>query len=324
MPALPAPIEDRKRFLVIIPALAAAAAAFIAWRVSRAEKEHPPRGRFVEVDGVRLHYIDRGSGPPVVLLHGLGVMSEDFELSGLVSEAAATHRVIAFDRPGHGYSERPRGRLWTPIAQARLIRNALRKLGVERPIVLGHSWGSLVAISLALEYPEDVRSLVLLSGCYFPSLRLDAPFLSIPAIPLIGDLMRFTLSPLIGRLLWPLSEKLLFSPAAVSPQFRRFPAWLALRPRALRASAAESALTVPVAFALRARYRELSVPTYIVAGADDRYVSAERHSARLHDEVKGSHLRLAPGAGHMVHHVAPHDVMAALAAAARAPLAAFG
>ncbi len=323
MPRLSVPGLSRKNLLLLLPALAGAA-AFISWKVRRAEAEHPPRGSFIEVDGVRLHYLERGSGDPVVLLHGFGVSSEDFEISGLLSEASLNHRVIAFDRPGHGYSERPRGTWWTPMAQARLIRHALQQLNIKRPVVLGHSWGALVAVSLALQYPEDVKSLVLVSGLYYPTLRLDGPMMSLQAVPLAGDLLRFTMLPLLSRALWPVMRKWLFSPSRVTPGFRNFPAWLSVKPRSLRASAAEGALAGPCALALSRHYRELKVPTFIVAGADDRYVSAERHSARLHDQVKGSHLRLAPGAGHMVHHVAPLDVWAALAAAMRTPSAATG
>ena len=70
----------------------------------KAEAENPPKGRFVEVNGVRLHYVERGDGDPIVLLHGNGSMVEDFECSGLIDIAAKQYRVIAFDRPGFGHS----------------------------------------------------------------------------------------------------------------------------------------------------------------------------------------------------------------------------
>ena len=75
-------------------------------------------------DGVRLHYIDRGQGEPVVLLHGNGTMAQDFDLSGVLEIAAGRYRVIAFDRPGYGHSARPRDRIWTPDAQAKLLITA--------------------------------------------------------------------------------------------------------------------------------------------------------------------------------------------------------
>ena len=171
--------------LLALGAVAAAVIAALAVRsqARRAERENPPTGQFIEVDGVRLHYMDRGRGEPVVLLHGNGSMAQDFDLSGVLDIAAGRYRVIAFDRPGYGHSARPRDRLWTPDAQAKVLHEALVRLGVERPIVVGHSWGTLVALALSLRYPEDVKSLVLLSGYYFPTLRLDVPALASPAIP---------------------------------------------------------------------------------------------------------------------------------------------
>src|SRR5688572_23347411 len=145
----------------------AATAGYVQRRAARAERTHRPLGRFITVDGVRLHYLDEGDGPPLVLLHGLGSMVEDFVLSGLVREAGKRYRVIAIDRPGYGHSERPRRLRFGAAAQAGLVRKALQALDVHRPIVLGHSWGTLVAVALALDHPEVPCSLVLASGCIF-------------------------------------------------------------------------------------------------------------------------------------------------------------
>src|SRR6185436_13383151 len=127
---------------------AVASALFNRWLAQKAELRNPPLGRFVTVDGVRLHYIDRGTGTPLVLLHGNGSMIEDFQSSGLIDLAAKKYRVIAFDRPGFGHSARPRSTIWTPEAQADLIAGALKEIGVSPAVVLGHSWGTLVALAL--------------------------------------------------------------------------------------------------------------------------------------------------------------------------------
>src|SRR3979490_239306 len=157
-----------------------------------AENDNPPAGQFLEVNGVRLHYVERGSGAPLVLLHGNGSMIQDFESSGLIDLAAKNYRVIVFDRPGFGHSDRPRNVVWTPAAQAELINNALHRLGVSRAIVLGHSWGASVAVALALKHPELVRGLVLASGYYYPTARGDVVALSSPAVPLAGDVIGHT------------------------------------------------------------------------------------------------------------------------------------
>ena len=111
-----------------------------------AEHDNSPSGKFLDVDDVRLHYVERGSGEPLVLLHGNGSMIQDFESSGLVDLAAKNYRVIVIDRPGFGHSSRPRNVIWTPDAQAELIQRALGRLGVSQAIVLGHSWGASVAV----------------------------------------------------------------------------------------------------------------------------------------------------------------------------------
>lgn len=289
----------------------------VRYRTRQAELENPPQGKFIEVDGVRLHYIERGQGRPVVLLHGNGTMAQEMEISGLLDLAAANYRVIAFDRPGYGYSERPRGKAWKPVEQAELLHHALQKLGIDRPIVVGHSWGTLVAVALAMEFPSSVSSLVLLSGYYYPTARLDVPLLSPPAIPLIGDLMRYTISPLIGRAIWPAMKKRIFAPSRVPLRFNAFPVWMALRPLQLRASAMETAWMIPSAMSLSQRYRELKMPVVIMAGGDDRHVNTHAQSERLHHQLPHSDLHLLPGVGHMVHHVAAQRVMQAIDMAAK-------
>ena len=293
-----------------------AAAAFVQARTRQAEAENPPVGRFVEAGGIRLHYTERGQGEPLVLLHGNGALIQDFALSGLVDLAARKYRVIVFDRPGFGYSERPRHRQWTPEAQARLFREAFGKLGIERPIVVGHSWGTLVALALGLDHPRGVKSLVLLSGYYFPTIRADVPFLAAPALPVIGDLMRFTVSPLLGRLMWPGILRKLFGPNPVPEPFERFPKWMALRPGQIRAAAEETAMMIPAAARLRTRYARLTLPVVLVAGEEDRIADCEYQTEALGRELPDSTVHVVPGAGPMVHHVAPRIVLRAIDEAA--------
>lgn len=296
----------------------AASAALVARSARAAERAHPPTGRFVTVNGVRLHYVEGGSGPPVVLLHGNGVTAQDWEVSGVLDGLAANHRVIAFDRPGYGYSERPRGTVWTPVAQAELIRGALAQLGVVRPTVVAHSWGTLVALALALDHPQDVARLVLLAGYYFPSLRLDVPLQGAPATPLLGDLLRYTVSPVVGRLLSPVLVKQLFAPAPVPARFAQFPLSLSLRPSQLRASAEEALLMVPSAMLLQGRYGELGLPVAILAGSGDRIANPGAQSNRLANVVLGHDAELIEGAGHMVHYFVPERVVAAVGPPAEA------
>jgi len=264
-------------------------------------------------DGVRLHYVDCGEGTPVVLLHGNVVRLEDFVASGLADRLSERHRVIAFDRPGFGYSERPRDRLWTADAQADVVHRALVQLGVEQSIVLGHSWGTLVALALALRHPGAIRRLILVSGYYFPTPRVDAAIAAPPAIPVVGDVMRYTLSAALARLLLNRTVKAMFAPQRVPDDFvAMLGREMLVRPSQIRANAEDALFMIPAAAALRKRYRTLDVPVAILAGAADRVVDPDSHARELHGELRNSELVVLRDVGHMLHHVAPDEVVAAI------------
>lgn len=285
----------------------------------KAEHDNPAAGRFLDVNGVRLHYVERGSGEPLVLLHGNGSMIEDFESSGLIDLAAKNYRVIVFDRPGFGHSDRPRNVMWTPDAQADLIKQALARLGVSSATVLGHSWGASVAVALALKYPDLVRGLVLASGYYYPTARPDVIAMGAPALPVIGDILSHTLSPLISRAIWPLMMAKIFGPRSVPEKFGAFPKEMALRPSQIRASAAESALMIPDAFKLRNQYPDLRMPVVIIAGEQDRLIDIDTQSARLHSDVPQSRFHRVAGNGHMIQQTATDQVMSAIREVAAGP-----
>jgi pimeloyl-ACP methyl ester carboxylesterase len=281
----------------------------------RTERRNPPAGRFVTVDGVRLHYLERGQGPTLVLIHGNGVTAEDYVLSGLFERLAQNYRVIAIDRPGFGYSERPRNRPWTADHQAQLVLAALTKLNVDKAVLVAHSWGTLVALQATLGAPDRIQGLVLMSGYFWPTPRFDVPLLSGPAIPGLGDVMRFTVSPLLGRLMTPVVMKQIFSPATVPPLFKeRFAADMSLRPSQLRATAADTAMMPLEAARLAPRLKEVTVPVLVMSGDGDKIVSFEHQSQRLARELLGGEIQVIHGAGHMIHHTAPQDVAAGIEA----------
>lgn len=295
----------------------AAAATYVNHKKKKTEWENPAQGKFIQVDGVRLHYVERGSGTPLVLLHGSVTTAQDFFQSGLVDMAASNYRVIVFDRPGFGYSERPRNVIWGPDAQAKLIHQALEQIGASQAIVLGHSWGAMVAMALALDYPDSVRSLIVASGYFYPTLRPEVLITAQRLIPVYGDIMRYTTTPIMMRLMWPLLLKRLFHPNEVPQRVKDYPAWMAARPLQIRASAEELTFAIPAVMALGKRYQRLSVPLTIISGSEDRMTYASSHAQRLHAELPESELLSISGAGHMVHHAAPDQVMEAVNAAAK-------
>lgn len=300
--------------LIAAGALLGACALHVQANARRALRKNPPQGRFISVDGVRLHYIDTGGDKPaVLLLHGNGSMVKELEISGIVGKLSTRRRVVAFDRPGFGHSERPQAREWTPAVQADLMEAAMRRLGVKSAVVIGHSWGTLVALELTLRHPRFVRGLLLIGGFYFPEARLDVALLSATALPVIGDLMRHTVSPILARLLAGRAIRKAFSPRPVSGHFLgEFPVDLATRPINIRAAAEDLALMMPATESLAARYRRIRKPTIILAGAEDEIVDVNRHAARLAAKIQGSELYVLPHDGHMVHHHAPLTILQAV------------
>ena len=280
---------------------------------ARAQAGHRPIDDFIMVDGARLHYFETGTGTPVVLLHGNGSMIGDFVSSGITERAARDHRVIAFDRPGFGYSERPRGRRWGPLEQAKLLLQAFALLGVERAIVVGHSWGTLVALALALECPEKVAGLVLLSGYYYPVPRRQTNALISCGLPIVDEAWRQTALLLGGYLIASDAVRRVFAPCVVPESFKaHYSIPHALRPSQIKAAREEAEMLPDSAKALGKSYHELNVPVRLIAGADDQIVETDKHSARLHRELATSTFRNVPGIGHMVHHAAQGEVVAAI------------
>lgn len=292
------------------------------------ERRNPPVGRFIDIDGVRLHYLDSGApdAQPVVLFHGNGAMIQDLIGAGLIALLAQRHRVIAFDRPGFGYSTRPRRRLMTPDAQAALFMTALDRLALRAsPVLFGHSWGALVALALAyrlLQAGRPARGLVLAAGYYFPTWRLDVWLMAVPALPILGDLLRYTIIPPLGWMLADRTVRDLFAPAAVPAAFKTmFPMGMALRPTQLRATAEESLLMVPAAARLQRRYPQLGCPIVIYNAALDSLIEAEQ-APRLNQVMTASVLHTVAEMGHMLHYAVPDKIVDAIdGLGARAPAA---
>jgi pimeloyl-ACP methyl ester carboxylesterase len=282
-----------------------------------AERLCPPTGRFLEVNGARLHYTDQGAGRAVVLLHGNGVSGDDYKTSGVAERLIGACRVIIFDRPGFGHTPRPRGQLWMAAEQADLIHAALVKLDVRDAIIVGHSWGTLVALALAERHPANVRGLVLLSGYYFPTARLDTLLVAPLTTPVLGDILRYTIAPLFGWLTMPLAKRAMFAPSPVTERFKReFSTAMAVRPWQIDASASDGAAMVPDASSVSAQYGSLSIPVAIMTGDGDKIIDPEQ-ADRLRQAIPDGTLQILPGIGHMIHHVATQQVVDAIEEVAR-------
>jgi pimeloyl-ACP methyl ester carboxylesterase len=222
------------------------------------------------------------------------------------------HRVIIIDRPGFGHSSRPRGRVWTADAQAGLFLHALRWLGIEQAVVVGHSWGAVAALAMAIKNPAQVAALVVVSGYYFRTLRPDVLLVAVGALPVLGDLLAHTIAPVLGWLQLPLLRWAVFSPAAVPKRFdAEYSPAMAFRPSQIRGTAVEGALMISSAVRNARHYATLAMPVSIISGDGDKVVFP-RSAHRLHAQVRGSTLNIVAGAGHMVHHTAPQAIARAV------------
>src|SRR3954466_7436173 len=170
----------------------------------------------------------------------------------------------------------------------------------------------MLGVSLALQAPALVRGLILLSGYYFPTARMDVALNTPLTLPGLRDALRHTVSPPLARLMLPAGIRAMFAPAPVPEHFDRlFPKELMLRPIQLRASAEDAALMTPAVMELEQHYRELTLPVVILTGGDDQIADVGRQSKRLHEEIPQSELTVLPGLGHMVHPLAPDAVIKA-------------
>jgi pimeloyl-ACP methyl ester carboxylesterase len=118
----------------------------------------PRNASFAEVQGARVRFVDIGEGPAVVMIHGFASSLDVWE--GVLSEVARSHRVLALDLKGFGWTDRPEGD-YSAAAQARLVLGLMDARGIDQAAVVAHSWGSSVALALTLMAPQRVTRLAL-------------------------------------------------------------------------------------------------------------------------------------------------------------------
>jgi len=275
---------------------------------SRVSHRHPRAvSKFVTIDDARLHFVIKGAGRPVVLIHGNPGSCEDW--SRLYGPLSAKYQAISFDRPGHGHSDRPNHRDLTVEVQAEMLRNALNELRVDRPILVGHSWGGALALAFALEFPQDVAGLVLLAPAAYLSDDGVSFISKLPAIPIIGDLFNFALSPLIAASVVRSDLKKAFSPDGVPPHYLRSVLSEWTRPKKVKWYSVDDALLNQSLPSVSNRYQEIRAPLAIVTGDSDLIVRSEENAHRLHQSMPGSHLKVLPRTGHQIPFTQPQLVV---------------
>lgn len=286
--------------LTLIAVYVLALVAFTYYRKVWAEKRIPPRGAFTTISTGRLHYVDCGSGPAILLIHDLDGNLGHFDC-GMIDNLARDHRVIAVDRPGSGYSERAASAPATIRAQARQMAELITKLEIERPVVVGHAFGGAVALALAVERPELVRGLALLSPLTLVDEELPDIFSDYDiSSSIIRTIRGWTVAvPHVLRHPEHVVE-VVFGPERIPPEFLiRGGGFLSARPQNyINASRdfIEAEADMP---GLIRDYSRLAVPVRILFGQDDRILNPDFHGAELATRYPQFGVKMTAG-GHML------------------------
>ncbi len=263
--------------------------------------------KFVTVDGTRLHFLIAGAGRPVVLIHGNPGSGQDW--TRVFGQLAARHKAIAFDRPGHGQSQRPKHIDATIEVQARLLHDALQQLHIERPIIVGHSWGGTLALVYAINYPKELSGLVVVAPAVYGNQDEGSFLTSLPGVPVIGDAANFVLTPLIGASIVRGELKKAFSPDPVPKNYLQSVLSEWTKPNKVKAYSLDAALLNDCVKKFSPRYAEIRVPVSILAGDSDLIVPEKENAEHLHQTIQRSRLLILPRTGHQIPFTRPQIVI---------------
>lgn len=302
----------KKRYWIAGSATTAAAVAVAAkllmrprdadWHRNRHIIFHSDYSRFIEVDGVRVHYQEAGgrTSPAVLLIHGFA--SSTFVWSKVFLELAKSGlRVIAIDMLGYGYSGKPKNGEYTIPGQAKLISKLLSVLGIDQATIVGSSYGGAVAATCALDYPERVNKLILV-GTVNNNRPLDFALMRLFGSRVFGDvvsplllssrrLLRQRMKRVYDRHAWVLDERRVDA--------RYFP---------LRAARTQRAIIRTVrgwdAERISRDAHLIQQPTLLLWGENDVEIPLS-DGERLHNEIPHSRLVVFLNCGHLPHEEYP-------------------
>jgi pimeloyl-ACP methyl ester carboxylesterase len=257
-----------------------------------------------------LNVIERGEGQPVVFLHGQLVTHADWPRH-IIDPLSRKCRVMTLDRAGYGDSG-SEGNHASPYAQASGLQNELRARGVTAPILVGHSFGGMVALAFAARFP--VQALVLLAPLCFPEARIEHAWLAPRSMPAFGSVWsRLMVGAGIDRAVLEMAHALMFFPAAPPAAWRAsYPFDQILEPAHLAWEGEEAASVHPLSWLGYRNWSAITAPASVLVGAQDAVASIYRHGALLPLVLKQARLMRFPGVGHMVHHLRPEAVLAAI------------
>jgi len=266
--------------------------------------------QYIDANGVKIYYRQSGVNEPVfILLHGFGASTYSWNM--VFDEFAQLGTVIAYDRPGFGYTKRPLSDEWgdenpyTNEAQLEQLWVVMDTLGVKKAILVGHSAGGTIAIQAALEHPERVQSLILVDAAVYSNLGLPKTVRSILGIKHIDRL-----GPLFVRFAFRWADKFLerswYDPSRITPEIsvgylKPFTVenWDSALWELYKARGNPNS---------KSRLGELSMPVLVITGDDDRVVPIWE-GQRLAKAIDHSELNIIENCGHIPQEECPEEFL---------------
>lgn len=266
---------------------------------------------FVTIDNLRVHYIESGTGRPVVLIHGNAGSVEDFEF-GALDRLSSDYRVLAIDRPGHGSSDRPTQKTATVEFQAELLHRTLSTLSIVQPILVGHSWGAALALVYALKYRSDVSAMVLLAPAAYPDDSGNGLVRALIRTPVISDLSLFLGRKIVGHRMLRRTLALAFYPQPLLDSYLNLVKSQWLDQERLRSYVEDESTLNDSLRKTSKRYPEINIPVVIVTGDKDQIVSPSGNAYALHAAIAQSRLIEIKDTGHELPLTHPEIIETAL------------
>ena len=296
--------------------------AFSLYVARRVDQALPPQGRFIDIGADRIHYVEYGNGPPIVFVHGLNGQLRNFAYLHM-NALTQTHRVILIDRPGSGHSTRGAGSSASISAQARTVAMFIDAMGLDKPVLVGHSLGGAIALAVGLNHPDSVGRLALIA----PLTHLVDPIDAFAGLLIRSSLVRRIVSLTVAT---PFAIKgsraildIVFGPDPVPRDFAlKGGGLLGLRPRSFYAASSDMMAVADELPAMENRYASLHLPVDVLYGREDRILDWRSHGEALKQKLHGTSLRLVDG-GHMLPVTAPSVTMEWLRTVADEPLTTF-
>jgi len=275
-----------------------------------AERRIPRVGKTVTIGGDAIHYVDEGAGRPILFVHGLGGQLHHFRHT-LFPAMGDGFRLVAMDRPGSGYSTRVSSGARIP-EQAEAIARFIDAVGLDRPLLVGHSLGGAIALRVALDHPDKIAGLALISPLthYVPTPPKEFGGLYIRS-PLMRRIIAATLAVPAGLKVAPQTLDFVFGPQPVPADYAICGGgYLGLRPSHFHATSSDLVAVEQDLPGQMERYGEIKMPVGILFGSRDRVLHHTRHGLAMEGRIEGIDIEILEGIGHMPQFVEAEKVAA--------------